>query len=364
MTTKLKIKKNAAIELMRFIIASVIVFFHAGKDIWNSKKVVATIGTFKISVFKRGHYGVEFFFLLTGLLMASSIWRSMGKPREREVSVGEETVSFLWRKIKGILPSYLTVSVMMLLVNFWMKTRPEKIIEKLPSVIFLDRFGFAKISLVSVSWYLGAMLFALAIAYPLCRSFYGTYTTLIGPLAGLIILGMLVHNKGELVGVNEWAYFTNKMNLRALGEVGIGAACFEIARRLENKEYSNGKRLLFSLIAIAGFVGTLIYLASFAPKKTGWVVIFMLCPTLVITWSRIGLIGRSGVLQNRFFVFLGSLSLPLYLFQNVPRSILPVVMKNIRPGIILISEYLLTLVLALIVYFVQQLRYRRQTPVA
>ena len=350
-------KKNASIELMRFIIASAIVLFHAGKDVWNNNKVIGTIGSFKMSFFKRGHYGVEFFFLLTGLLMASSVWRTIGKPKIENVSVGEETVSFLWKKIKGLLPYYLTVCVMMLLVNIWKGKSLKAIVETLPSVLFLDRFGFAKTPLVSVAWYLGSMLFALAVAYPICRTCYGTYTTLIAPLAGLIILGMLVHNMGGLVGVKQWACFTNKMNLRALAEVGIGATCFEVARRLENKTFSDGKRLLFSLIAIGGFVVTMMYIVSFAPKKTGWVVVLLLCPTLVISWSRIGIIGRSGVLQKRFFVFLGSLSLPLYLFQNVPRAVVPVVMKNFRPIIRVISVYFTSLALALIVYFV--LMYRK-----
>ena len=350
MFTEKKPTKNATIELMRFIFASAIVLFHAGRDVWEKRKIVGMIGHFGISFFRRGYYGVEFFFLLTGLLMAASIRRTMEKPKAGHVPVGEETVSFLGRKLKGILPYYLTACGLMILVDLWLGIGLKKIAEKLPSILFLNRFGFTKESLLSVGWYLAAMLFALVVVYPLCRTFYGTYTTVIAPLAGLLILGMLVHETGDLVEVRDWTWFTYKTNLRAVAEVGLGTTCFEIARRLEGKTFSSGKRALFSLIAFSGFAGTLMYMASFMSKSKGWIVILLLCPALVITWSRIGFIGRSGVLQRRFFVFLGSISLPLYLFQNIPRAVVPVAMKNMRPGVRAVSVYFISLVLALIMH--------------
>ena len=355
--------KNATIELMRFIFASAIVLFHTGRDVWTKRKIVGTIGAFKISFFRRGYYGVEFFFLLTGLLMAASIWRSMESSKAARMPVGEETVFFLSRKSKAIAPFYLTACAMMILVNLWQGTPLKKIAEKLPSILFLNRFGFTKEKLLTVAWYLAAMLIALAVVYPLCRKFYGTFTTLIAPLVGLTLLGILVHETGDLVEINERFLFTYKMNLRAIAEISLGATCFEIARRLENKPFSDGKRLLFSLIAAGGFAATLIYMASFAPKRKGWIVVLFLCPALVITWSRIGLIGRSGVLQRKFFLFLGSLSLPLYLFQNIPRAIVPVVLKNARPGVRAVSAYLLSLALALIACCAQKMHHRCQTPV-
>ena len=93
-----QINKNGVIEFMRFLFASGIVFFHTSRDFWNNQKIIGQIGHFQVTFFRKGNIGVEFFFLVSGCLLASHIYK-LNSP---VLSVGEETVGFLWKKVNEV----------------------------------------------------------------------------------------------------------------------------------------------------------------------------------------------------------------------------------------------------------------------
>ena len=57
-------QKNAAIDLLKFLFAMMILLFHGGKNLPG-----------QVSLFPNGRIGVEFFFLVSGYLMAASAAR-------------------------------------------------------------------------------------------------------------------------------------------------------------------------------------------------------------------------------------------------------------------------------------------------
>jgi peptidoglycan/LPS O-acetylase OafA/YrhL len=63
-------QKNGKIEIMRFIFSVIIILFHCHRSIGFHHLV---IGQSRIPVLNRGYFGVEFFFVISGLLMAKSI---------------------------------------------------------------------------------------------------------------------------------------------------------------------------------------------------------------------------------------------------------------------------------------------------
>ena len=65
--------KNLIIELLRFIFATFIIFFHMDKDILGLESVINSFGSMNITFFSNGFIGVEFFFMLTGLFMAERV---------------------------------------------------------------------------------------------------------------------------------------------------------------------------------------------------------------------------------------------------------------------------------------------------
>ena len=112
-------KRNGKIELLRFIFASMIALFHFGKDLWNNNITILQIGSFKLNLFKWGG-GTEFFFMLAGFLMASSIFKKNQQDNAEGIRLGTETSNYIWKKMKGLLPYSVPVGIiMMILFRFW-----------------------------------------------------------------------------------------------------------------------------------------------------------------------------------------------------------------------------------------------------
>ena len=76
----------------------------------NKSKFVLSGEEFKLTLFRNGYIGVEFFFLLSGFLMAKSIYRRQSQAcigKLQPEPVGVETIRFLWGKVKALWPYYL-----------------------------------------------------------------------------------------------------------------------------------------------------------------------------------------------------------------------------------------------------------------
>ena len=76
-----KKQKNGSVEFLRFLFTSIIIFFHINLDLWDQKKVIAVIGDAPVTFFNHGNIGVEFFFLVTGWLMAKTIYSRYIQPK-------------------------------------------------------------------------------------------------------------------------------------------------------------------------------------------------------------------------------------------------------------------------------------------
>ena len=65
-----KSRKNGRVEFLRFIFALAILFFHIHKSFAGDD--VIELGNTGLNFFARGYIGVEFFFLVSGYLLAAS----------------------------------------------------------------------------------------------------------------------------------------------------------------------------------------------------------------------------------------------------------------------------------------------------
>lgn len=339
-----QINKNGVIEFMRFLFASGIVFFHTSRDFWNNQKIIGQIGQFQVTFFRKGNIGVEFFFLVSGCLLASHIYK-LNSP---VLSVGEETVGFLWKKVRQIMPYYLPACFMMACIKVARGgVKRAGLFEKLPSLLFLQRTGGFPESFIPVVWYISSMLIAMAVIYPICRRYYKTYTVLIAPLACCLLLGALIHNTGGLGGSGTWMFVTYKTNIRAFAEIGMGTTCYEVSRRMRERSWNPIGQKGLSVAAVVCYMIILCYVISNVDSKFSIHMFYLMCIAVTITFSETGWIARTHFFQKQIFMYLGSLSLPLYLFQNVPRRSLPHFFRGMAPQYLCVLIYLGTLVLAM-----------------
>lgn len=87
-------KKNGTIELLRFIFCMDILLFHIEKYIFGEPSLKNGI---HVAFFPHGAIGVEFFFLLSGCLMAKSIFEI--KSRDKNGSLVKNTLTFMKKNI-------------------------------------------------------------------------------------------------------------------------------------------------------------------------------------------------------------------------------------------------------------------------
>ena len=274
--------KNASVELLRFLFTSIIIFFHINLDLWDQKKVIAVVREIPVTFFKHGNIGVEFFFLVTGWLMAKTIYTKYIQPRESGVNTGgaipvesadarksadtgkrpagkagrgrlmEGTVQFVRHKANAIFPYYLLACALTVVIQFLTERTLslDYFLRRLPSLFFLQRMGFGK-PFIGCTWYLSSMLLALFVVYPLCRRFYHVFTLAAAPLLCAVLLGAIIICTGSLGNIEDWFFITYKTNIRAFAEISLGATAFEISRRMQGHVHSRAGRILLSFIALA-----------------------------------------------------------------------------------------------------------------
>ena len=314
-------RRNGKIELMRFVFCLTVLFRHINHDLWKTKKIL--IG--KFTFFKYGYMGVEFFFLVSGYLMASTISRKIEKERldstEKSTDLGIETIQFLGHKIKGILPYHIISCVLMIAIcllknpGAYLRT----LFNALPSLLFLQRLGLGDGQVLNVEWYIGSMLLAMLLLYPICRRYYSVFSRVAAPIISLLLIGYLIHETGGMGGSGVWLGWTYKCNIRAVAEICLGIVCYELCNQISSIKFTFPARVMFSLVECACYAMPILYMCSPLNQKYESYVVALLAIAITLSFGRIGVLGERGVFQNRVCMFLGAISLPVYLIQNVTR---------------------------------------------
>lgn len=269
---------------------------------------------------KEGNIAVEFFFLLSGYLMAASMVKRAQIPCPAS-ALPQETSAFVWHKIKAFWPElFLACGIGLCFFAVAHHAEPAKIaitcLETLGSnVLMLKMTGLTAHGINGATWYLSAMVIGCTLLYPLLRRF-GTNPVL--GMLGLMILGGMYAVEGEKCGfayVFNWMGVTFKGNLRAVSELLIGATLlYPLAMHLRRRKAARWfsflltvvKWLCLAAVAWYGFCGSYIY--------AGYVFV-AICLALVLCFS--GLCADSKLYDNRLFLFMGRMSLPIYLSHYV-----------------------------------------------
>lgn len=202
---------------MRFVFAVGVVLFHLNYTYWGLDQEFSN----GLNLFRHGNLGVEFFFIVSGFLMA----RTLSRQREQEAlaiaeaessgkayvpsPLGDETLRFLWRKVKSFLPYHILFQLLMLAARVAHQSITfSELLNQVSGFFLLQRTGLFGSSLLTVEWYLSSMLLAMAILYPIARRWYSSYTHLFGPLCALLLLGWLYQETGKLADYNDWSGLT------------------------------------------------------------------------------------------------------------------------------------------------------------
>ena len=327
--SKKKSSRIGKIELLRFLFCVLILLYHTGKD----NKTRGWMFTSSLSFFNKGFIGVDFFFLVTGYVTAAAVFHSLlksskGLPDLPEPSLGERTWRFLWKKIAAILPFHLVIIAATFLYRLATTNRgfAEMIIKGLPSVFFVQMTGYTSSSFIGVEWYISSMLLALLIIYPLCYCHYDLYTHIIAPCAGLLLSGFMILSMGTFGNDGALNILVTNGNVRAFAHISLGIFLFELVRLLHASLGESGRdlplvrRLFFLALEAGAYLGVL-YTAMGKGYTRAYMGSMLILMVIGVTVSFSGYALGQELFDNRLCYFLGRASLPIYLVQNLWRSV-------------------------------------------
>ena len=314
-------KRNGEIDLLRFVFALFIVCYHFNLD-------------FQYGLFVHGYIGVEFFFVVTGFLMARHA-KQLNLTGAAPDLVAEETWRYLLNKVRSFYAYYLCailvqVPVRSILVNH---TGPFRIVyEALRSLptLTLSFMGLMRTDTglyVSNTWFLSSMLIVILLLYPLLLRQFKYATALVFPLLSLFLLGYLYANQGVIGLSGAWMGFAYFGVLRAAAEMALGASLFQLSccnafaqSPLLHPDRLPG-RLLLTLFKYGCYAVVLAFgVGSFLghPFEQGFDLhaLFFCALGVLLSFSDVGFRIPDCGLTRR----LGRLSLPIFIFHGFIRK--------------------------------------------
>ena len=318
-------KKNGRVEMLRFLFALAILFFHIHKRFAVNGNI--GLGNTGIYFFNHGYIGVEFFFLVSCYLLAASAFAKRNKPADK---IGSETAKLMAKKIGNIFPYHIFAMILTIAVNAYFlentaSGRYHYVVDSWASVFFLQVFGFDSTWVNKLTWYLDVWLMVTFIFYYFLRKHYDTFVKIVCPLLALFVLGYMAHEYNSLAGIDGWTGHFYKCFLRGLAEMALGCSAFSMTRRLNKVHFTKVGHVMLAVAEAAAYLLVLRYAVTGLNPKYSFPILFVMTLGLILTFSEVN--PASDFFDKPIFDWCGKMSLLIYLNQfyciRLVQSLLP-----------------------------------------
>lgn len=325
--------RNGTIDLLRFVFCMVILFFHISTDLYGHEYTASSWN----GLFRYGAICVEFFFIASGYYFAKSIIKMSTNIK----TLHSDTWKFIYRKLKPILPYHLLFNGVAFCISLFRGHSLSELLMKLSSFLFLPVVGFGNEDewLLGSEWYIGYMLFAMLILFPVFCLHKSLFSSFIAPVVSIVLYGILSSHYHTVISSNRM--------IRAFAGIMLGITVHSLSSVIKRRIHMIEKcktvwfiRFYPVLILVLYFV----YFNSTVLSSVQPLIVLILASGLVITFSEEGLISRTNLLNNRFVYWLGSISLPIYLIQNITRRVSLIVFKHSSSIVVYSVAVVLTIV--------------------
>lgn len=314
-------KKNGKIELLRFLFSIGVLCVHIQKYLPGEVSVKNGV---RLSFFPYGAIGVEFFFILSGFLMAATLFHS--GERRNDGALGENTIGFVVNKFMSLLPMRLIVFVLMflsvLVCEAWDGTTIiKKLLFNIPGLFLVQMSGIGEMYVNHVEWYLSVMLIGMLVIYPFLRKYFDVFSKIVAPLVVIFGLGYMYQSYGRLTGVVAWDGVCYRSMLRGIVELCFGIVAFTVCEKIKDIKLNAVQKTAVTCFELLcwGVVFTMMMLTM--PRNYEFYMLFFIAVGVICTFSNLSFGGS--LFQNKVCFYLGKLSLPIYLCQLVPITLVP-----------------------------------------
>ncbi len=308
-------KRNGTIELMRFVFCMEVILYHIVKRV-----ELPTWGHFNF--FLNGKIGVEFFFLVSGYLLA------MSAKKQTDVPIAYSTKHFMFRKVFAILPCHIIAFIICItaLLAYQADTglfNLAKIaVTSIPSFLFIQKTGIPGREVIRPEWYIEAMLWAMLVVYPLLLKFRDKFSKIACPIIAVFLVGYMIHTTNRLGGTGRYVFGDTiaKVYVRAFGELCGGIFCFEAAQWLKGLQMKKAGRVCLTLMEFLCYAATLVYTVTDINDQFEGYFFYVLAVAITLSFSELTLTAEWA--KTEAVYYLGRVSLPFYMAQTLPFTML------------------------------------------
>ena len=334
---------NGLISLWKFIFCLVIAIYH-GNPFYPKGKIPIFIG---------GYIGVEFFFLVSGFFFAKSALKGTYKKE----NIGKETIQFIWKRFKKLLPYIIIIYLMSIIFYFfWVKPplTTSELVNSIWDLLLLREFGFRSPTINGTVWYISVLFFSMLILYPLLKKHKENFILIASPIIVIISLGYLNRN---YLGLDHYYYYWDKYVstgfIRGFAEINIGLIIYYINQKCKKIDYTIIGKTILTIIPWVLLIAVLAVI-SFIDKHKEYDYVLLLMIILSIQIMISGKTYDIKLFSNKFIFFLEKISMVIFINHKLFRIIVSNYPKflNLSPRNCLIVYIILTLLFSIIEYFI------------
>lgn len=299
---------NPEVDFWKLFFAIQIFLFHGNKFDFVPE----------VALFDKGYLAVEFFFMVSGFFMAAKI-RS-----QHSLADGFKTPAYLKHKVAGFYPQFIAAFfIAFVLRQFLLLPSAAGTVKNaflgLNEVLLLQMGGISPYRIYNgATWYISAMLIALAVLYPVARRWKDYFFTVGAPLLALVCYAVISHESKNLNVGDDWWHFIYLGTIRAFAGISLGVFCNELCEKIK-KQGLKITRLgnVFFMIAELLLLAAIICILDFPSQlhinnHFDYVAVLLFLLFLIIVFSELTGIGQR-VKRPQRYKKMAALSLLLYL---------------------------------------------------
>lgn len=248
-------KRNYQLDVLKFFFTLCIFLYHA--------RLLAPAGGLARQISdKWGWFGVHFFFIVSGMLMANSFMRHR---TEQTQEPGKAAVRFVVHKFRSIAGIYFISFSFNFVIRFCIELHAHQdvsalttlwklILGSVPELFLVQMSGVRQIGVNSVTWYISAMLLVmLPLYYFLCKK-PDFFLHVFSPTAALMLYGFFTQMDNGYFDQNDCIGPFSGGVLRALCGICAGTATWALAQwireHLADRKYSTKLTLIEVLFSV------------------------------------------------------------------------------------------------------------------
>jgi len=309
MTSKTNEDKNSYFELLRFIFSFLVLMVHSHGLHPQDMNHYPFVG---------GYIAVEFFFMLSGLLMCKNL---ENKSYNSQEYFAKSAYKYTFKKFKSIYPFIILALLLQCLViavlnNISIIDFSKNLFKNIYEFLLLQSFGFYNTLYLPQLWFISALLVStwiLCCLYYYNRNFFKYIFITVCPL---IIYGYIYFKYGQL---DKWV-FNEECHyialLRGIAGLSLGCLSYYLSSWINNYKH----QLLFSLTSVFSLIIIICLIYNNGHTTFDFSNIFLIF--LMISFGN-NIKNLKNKLINNLIFFLGKISLPLYICHWTIREIVP-----------------------------------------